>query len=95
MPESTDVFVITRNGGEALLHLGYFHDEEVAGGFCFMLQVEMPEDTFDTLRVPFGGDGECCGECDCCEPAEAAQECLGAADPACVCTGCLERRLDL
>ena len=94
MPESTDVFVITRNGGEALLHLGYFRDEEVAGGLCFSLHCEMPDDTFETLRIPFGGDGECCGECDCCGP-EDALECVGSDDPTCVCTDCLKRRRDL
>lgn len=93
MPEPTDVFVITRNGSEALLNLGYFHDEEVAGAFCFSLHCEMPGDTFDTLRIPFGGDGECCGDCDCCNEAEL--QCLGPDEPECACADCLERRLAL
>ncbi len=94
MPEPSDVFVITRNGSEALLNLGYFHDEEVAGAFCFSLNCEMPDDTFDTLRIPFGGDGECDDDCECAQEPESP-ECRGTDDPACLCTDCLERRLDL
>lgn len=96
MPESTDVFVIVRNGDQALLNLGYFVDEDVAGGVCFGLSVDMPDDVFDTLRIPFGGDGECCGECECCsgetEPSEP--ECIGADDPTCTCNTCLEGRVE-
>lgn len=93
MPASTDIFLITRNGQELLPALGWFDDHEVTAGICFSLNCDDPAGRFDILRVPFGGDGECCGECCGCTDETTSPECLGADDASCVCDDCLDRRL--